>query len=781
MLTAAMLLLAGCVVSAAGWAATARRLARLRAAADQQSRQHHLASAVLRGLSNSLLLVDRNGRTLVSEEAPTWFDDDLRTELLERARQALGDGLRRTYRFTHRQRAYSGDVFPLGGCDDAVAVLVRESSDADGSVAKLQRLAARNEAILRSAMDGFFIVDQEYRFTEVNEAFCRMTGYSEAELLQLRITDMEISSGVEGTAPIPLRTGLHQFAAAHRHRAGHTIFLENSVFVLHDDGRKILVGFARDITEFKRHHEEIDRLHRQNKLLLNSVGEGIFGVDRDGRVTFVNASAMRLLGWTLEELLGEDLHGFLYEPAATGSRDHSRCAICTATQAGAAHRWVEAAFRTRDGGSLTVEFSSTSITEGEQSVGAVIVFQDISERKRAESERERLEGQIRQAQKLESLGLLAGGIAHDFNNVLVGILGNAFLALEQLAPDSSASVRIQRIVNAAQRASKIIQQIRAYSGRLSKEVTELDLNELVEETIDLVRTGIHKSVRLITDLQPDLSTLPADSGQVQQIIMNLLINAGEAVGDRGGAITVRTRLERLSASALQQEFAGQAIEPGEFVRLEVRDDGCGMDSATLARVFDPFFSSKELGRGLGLAAVRGIVHAHFGGIRIHSRVGAGTTVSLVLPRGASVRPAPPPARADGALPENGTVLVIDDEPDIREIVRSVLERRGLRVLTAEDGASGLRAIRESGADVDVVLLDMNMPGMSGVETYEELARLDGGVRVIFSSGYGQREALSGFGESPAISFLQKPYTMDELVSRVGAAVRARQSERAIRA
>jgi PAS domain S-box-containing protein len=752
------------------WGVSRRELTRLRGLLAELSRRSSLGDAVLRELSHSMLIVDRAGNPIVVGESPTWFGDDLRSDLLPRVQQALADGLGRCLRFTHRQRSYTADLLPLSGFEsDAVAVLARENLDVDESTAKLKRLAARNDAILKSAMDGFFIVDHDCRFLEVNDAFCRMTGYTEAELTQLRITDIELNPTADGSASMPVRTGLHQFPTAHKRKDGRTVYLENSVVVLHDDGRKILVGFARDVTDRKLQQEQIERLHAYNKLLLDSVGEGIFGLDRSGRLAFTNSAGIRMLGWTHSELIGRDLHSLL---AGDGGQfddcTDADCIVCGALRRGRGRSAVETALRVRGGATVPVEASIAPLHENGGAVGAVVVFQDITERKRIESERERLESQIRQAQKLESLGLLAGGIAHDFNNILVGILGNAFLALEQLPADSGAQSRIQKIISASQRASKMIQQIRAYSGRLNCEITEIDLNTLIDETIDLVRTGFPKSVCVAPELQPDLKPIPADGGQIQQVIMNLLINAAEALGERGGTITVRTRDAEFSPEQVRTEFAGQKLAAGRVVCLHVEDDGPGMTPEVLARVFDPFFSKKQLGRGLGLAAVRGIVQAHRGAIAIDSQAGRGTRITVVLPRDAeTARRTVPTLPAESVTP-GATVLVIDDEADIRDVVQTILERRGLHVHAAEDGASGLELLRQHRGQINVVLLDMNMPGLSGVDTYREITAIDSGARVIVSSGHGQKEALQGL-QAGAL-FLQKPYTIQELMNCIGTAL-----------
>ena len=649
----------------------------------------------------------------------------------------------------------------------AALAIVQPDVARDPEPETLAKLAARNEAILRTSMDGFFVVSEDYRFLEVNQAFARMTGYVPGELLQMTILDLEADDPEHGAEYA--RTGLHQFPTAHRHKDGHLIHLEISVNVVRDGGRKLVVGFARDVTERRRAEDSMLRLTRQKKQILHSVNEGIVGLDCSGEVTFCNPAAAKLLGRSVGEIVGSRAHAIF---CGEEGREAS-CGACQALAHGNVPR-TERTIARADQTIAIVELTSSPMHENGRVAGAVVVFGDISARKRAEEDRRNMEAQIQQAQKLESLGLLAGGIAHDFNNILVGILGNACIAMEDTPVSSPAHARLQRIVNAGQRASRVIHQILAYAGQARAEVAPIDLNEAVRESAEFMRPSVPQQIDLELCLTSDLPAVQADAGQLEQILTNLLLNAVEAIGPSEGAVTLATRRAEINEERAALEFAGQELRPGSYGCLEVSDTGCGMSAETLARIFDPFFSGKKKGRGLGLAAIRGIIRAHGGGIAVHSVLGRGTTFEILFPLGAegataSTSQAPVEVEPIG---RRRTVLVIDDEEDICDVVETLLGARGIRVLSATSGTAGVELFEQHADEIDLVLLDVTMPGITGPETLRAIQAIREDARVVFSSGYngdGVEGTLAGHG---AVGFLHKPYTPETLLERIESAMRA---------
>jgi PAS domain S-box-containing protein len=358
------------------------------------------------------------------------------------------------------------------------------------------------------------------------------------------------------------------------------------------------------------------------------------------------------------------------------------------------------------------------------------------------------EAGARHVQKLESIGVLAGGIAHDFNNLLHVVLGNADLARLQLDPAAPAREYLDEVIRATQRAGELTQQLLAYSGRGAIEIRHLNLSDEVREMATLLRTAISKQATLVWELTPGLPAVTADPTQVRQVVMNLITNASDALGDSAGTITLRTGLD------------------GELVFLEVSDTGIGMDTGTLQRIFDPFFSTKFTGRGLGLAAVMGIVESHHGHVRIRSAPGEGTTFRILFPAVPDSADVGPPRVSATQWRGQGTVLVVEDEEGVREVVRRMLERLGFEVITAEDGIAALERLEAHQGAFAAVLLDLTMPRMTGQEALHEIRRLRPDVPMVLMSGYTEQEVASKLLDSAggATGFLQKPFLPEDLTS-----------------
>ncbi|WLT30451.1 ABC transporter substrate-binding protein [Geothrix sp. PMB-07] len=376
---------------------------------------------------------------------------------------------------------------------------------------------------------------------------------------------------------------------------------------------------------------------------------------------------------------------------------------------------------------------------------------------------------LRQAQKLESLGVLAGGIAHDFNNLLSAVLGNLNLAQAKLPPHSASEPYLQSMESTILRAADLTRQMLAYSGKGRFVVERLDLSHLVEEITHLLSVSISKKVALRYDLPKHLPGIEADASQIQQVIMNLVTNASEAIGDREGVISIATGTRDLDQSAMDTLFAGQDLAPGRFVTLQVSDTGCGMNPETLAKIFDPFFTTKASGRGLGLSAMLGILRGHDGGIKIYSEPGKGSTFQVYLRALGMPGPTPEPAVLPMSVPFEGKVLLVDDEPDLRGSIQSMLEHLGFEVEAAKDGLEALE--RFSPGAYALVLMDLTMPRMDGKEAFRRMKELDPTVKVVLSSGYNEQEAIQQFLGRGLAGFIQKPYQMKTLVEALERALR----------
>jgi len=396
--------------------------------------------------------------------------------------------------------------------------------------------------------------------------------------------------------------------------------------------------------------------------------------------------------------------------------------------------------------------------------GVVANYRDITERRQ-------LEDQFRQAQKLESLGVLAGGVAHDFNNLLTGILGNATLAADTLSSQHPARPMLRDVIAASESAAHLTRQLLAYSGKGRFFVEPINLSDLVRQIGGLVQASIPKTVQLWLDLAERLPMIQADSGQIQQLVMNLVINGAEAIPQgQTGTVTLTTSVQDIDQSYIRTSFGPDEISPGEYVVVEVRDTGTGMDIQTISKIFDPFFTTKFTGRGLGLAAVQGIVRAHHGALKVYSSPGKGTSFKVVFPSiaapAANQEPDRKPERRARELRGSGTILVIDDEQIVRRVAKSVLESFGYTVLLAENGLEGSQLFRSSPDGIALVLLDMTMPVMSGEETLRELRSIRPDIKIILSSGYNEVDAVQRFAGKALAGFIQKPYSAVALAEKV---------------
>ena len=396
-------------------------------------------------------------------------------------------------------------------------------------------------------------------------------------------------------------------------------------------------------------------------------------------------------------------------------------------------------------------------------IGQLAVTRDITERKRAALESELFHRKLQETQKLESLGILAGGIAHDFNNLLTGVLGHASLAKLDLPAGTPALENIDQIELSARRAAELCRQMLAYSGKGRFVIQRLDVNQLVEDSTHLLQISISKHCVLRTNLTHPLPAISADATQVRQIVMNLVINASEAIGTRSGVIALNTGIVRADANYLQTLRFTPDVPPGDYVFIEVNDNGSGMDDATLHHIFDPFFTTKFTGRGLGLAAVLGIMRGHHGGVKVYSEPGRGTTFKVLFPcvSGAADALDLPPA-AQVAWRGHGTVLVVDDEETVRAVAARMLESLGFGVVLAEHGRDGFDKFRLEPDRYSLVLLDLTMPHMDGQETFRQLRLLRPEVKILLMSGFNQQEAISHFTGKGLAGFVQKPFELATL-------------------
>jgi PAS domain S-box-containing protein len=517
-----------------------------------------------------------------------------------------------------------------------------------------------------------------------------------------------------------------------------------------------------DISERKRSELALKESEQLFRSLIEGAPDAVF-VQTENRFAYLNNSSVLLFGGeSADQLIGRKLTEFFHADYHQALTDHIRTLVMLQKP----FHSVDQVCLRLDGSQVPVELSAVPIIfHGKKS--ALVFVRDITERKKMEEQRWSLEQQFRQTQRLESLGVLAGGIAHDFNNILMIVMGHAELALEKMSPVSTARENVREIIKASHRAADLCRQMLAYAGKAPSSLEKNDLSELIGEMAQMIKNSISNKTVLKLDLCHRLPPIHADLGQIRQIVMNLIINASEAIGDQNGIITIKTGAAEYDKDYLCKTALDDQLVPGMYVYLEVHDTGCGIENDQKDRIFDPFYSTKFTGRGLGLAAVMGIVRAHKGALHVFSDPGKGTTLKVLLPameNNGENAGTQKNSEICGASnwSGSGTVLLVDDEKSLRVVGTKMLETLGFNVLNASDGFEAVEVYRQRQKDIDLVLLDLTMPRMDGAEAFAKMCRLNPDIRVVLASGYSEKDVSLRFEGKGLAGVLQKPYTLSKL-------------------
>lgn len=618
--------------------------------------------------------------------------------------------------------------------------------------------------LFESANDGIFLYDQDSRqLLSANSKMLDLLGIAKEGLGAVRPSAWatpEMNLLYQQHLNLAIKNGSHFFEIPVVDRQGIQRHWQISATIIELKGKKVLNGFVRDITERVQAEEQQKKLSatltQQTKLLeaiLAATPDNFLVFGLDGRFLFVSPAILNFLGTAVEFVVGRTWQE-LHLPEEFGNLSD----LDRATVLKTGHPVSREIRYPTPEGTREIEFITNPVRDDGGAVTSfVTTARDVTERRQTARAMHR-------AQKMESLGLLAGGIAHDFNNLLVAMLGQASLAQAHLAPDHPAYGHVSKAVLAAEQAAALTRQLLAYSGGGQFTIKPININTLIKESVDLLMVALPKQIQLQLNLAEGLPPIEADIAQMQQVIMNLVINASEAMAEQVGTIQVQTAVRTLTPNDdAYWRYTDRPLSPGNYVCLSVQDSGCGMENDTIAKIFDPFFTTKFTGRGLGLAAVLGIMRSHQGGLLVASQPTIGTTFELLFPvsEAAAVLQHEEPMALETAV--SSVVLVIDDEPSVREAVTDILEMEGIGALTAANGDEGIAQYKAQAHTIDLVLLDLSMPGKSGQETFLELQKFDPNVRIMLSSGYSEADATRGFSSPPLVGFLQKPYRLDAFV------------------
>ena len=656
-------------------------------------------------------------------------------------------------------------ITPVQNCEGEINGFIAVKQDVTErkkSENRLRRSEEQFRLLFEKSPLGIILVGTDYRFLRVNEAFCKLTGYSEHELLGTTVSDITFPQDVERDAELSRKllrgeVGAVKLEKRYNKKGGGIVWAEMAKTLVRDayGAPTYAVGIIADLTEKKEAARALRSAEEKYRRIFEDAIVGIFQSTREGQFLAANPAMARMLGYASpSELMAncENGTGKFYVNPADSDRLNKLL-----DEAGVAQNFEAEVYR-KDRSKIWLSEHVHVVRKD----GIVVCHEGMAE---DITERKLLEDQLRQAQKMEAVGRLAGGVAHDFNNALGIIIGYSELLSDRFPPVADEARFLGEIKTAALRGADLTRQLLAFSRKQVIEPTILDLNSIVADTEKMLRRLIGEDVEMCLSQTPELWAVRADRCQIEQVLMNLVVNARDAMPN-GGKLTIATANVNLDEAFAR---ANAYVKPGPYVALRVGDTGCGMDDETVAHIFEPFFTTKIAGKGtgLGLSMVYGIVKQSAGYILVDTKLGQGTTFTIYLPQMQKPRvPEGLPELCGAACGGVETILVVEDEAPLRELVRACLEQKGYRVLTADNGETALHLLEADSGHIDLVVSDMIMPGLSGAEFGERLNGLRPHAKIIYMSGYtDDRVALSKTMQRRS-KFLQKPFTSDVLLGKV---------------
>jgi PAS domain S-box-containing protein len=657
----------------------------------------------------------------------------------------------------------NGEEFPVeasisqveAGGQRLYTVIMRDVTERMRAEEALRESEERYKDLIDSAFDGVVIM-KERVISSANRSFAEIFGYTAEELIGMDV--LQLTSEPE-LVRSQIATNEPRYETIGLKKDGTHINIEVSAKACLYEREPARLSAVRDITERKRAEEQLRRQLDFTEAITSSLGEGLYALDKNGRVKFMNPAAEIGLGWKQEELLGQSMHEVIhFQKADRTPRSSEDCPVLGVLKSGQMVKVESDVFTRKDGTIFPVSYTSSPIITEGQVIGAVLAFHDVTERIE-------LEEQFRQSQKMEAVGQLAGGVAHDFNNLLTAINGYSALTLARLQAEDPLRRNLEEIRKAGDRAAALTRQLLAFSRKQVLQPKVFNLNSVVSDLERMLRRLIGEDKELRTVLESKLGSIKADPGQIEQIIMNLVVNARDALL-QGGKLTIETKNVYLDNDYTKHHIA---VVPGPFVMLAVSDTGIGMDEQTKARIFEPFFTTKLAGKGtgLGLSTVYGIVKQSGGNIWVYSEAGRGTTFKVYLPRvDEGAQEYKRNAETVEDLQGTGTILLAEDEEMVRTLARQVLEMYGYQVLEAANGGAALLICERHKEGIHLLVTDVVMPEMSGPELADRLAQLRPKMKVLFMSGYTDDTIVHQGVLDEGTPFIQKPFAPDDLARKV---------------